>query len=1283
MELHSLHKTFHHSHLGEEKQQMLNLNRRLETYLNRVKHLEEENALLTKEIQALRRSNHGASSRRKGLEEELRHARLEVDAAWKDRVHTEVEVGKLAEELQALDLQRQKETQAHAEAKMKVERSRKELEEERRAQIWLREKVSQLEHEMRHLIQTHQEDVAHLEATLTHSRATMPPTLAQRGNQTPNLLQLGQEYAQRANRAWQETAEAYQGQLAQLEESLNQTRSQLIQVGREKSESQQKLQALEKEIASAQDVRLHLEKTAAQQGHEYSQEIQQLQEHLEGLEVEKEELGQQIDHLVLENRGLLQAKMCLGLEVATYRALLDGESFKGDVSFSHQPRNISITDAVFSPQGAKKNYQTQLSVCHKTTSLSSVHTRTGTRPAAITATPLWSRKAMTPNETPIKPAYEDTTKSSTFEAPYPKILQDGAVESFRPQEVQEKVTYAEPLSPPNEQEAPAETTPEDKEADLDLSNDCVEPNKERPVLESVVSYQVESGLSTEPPFNDEVNQHQLSTLNLTPYHVRMTEEPRGFSDESEDASFEIPAEKEDMQEPHAPIDAWVEKECKGQEVDHVQEEASDSETEAVREPNFESRTSSPVSEYEPEESVFNKVTDLNKDDNILTEDGVEIKQEVSCSTVGTNDVEDKLYPDGEEMDTWDSVIERKVDLKKDNGIKKDEEKQQHAEPEEDISTREHVKQGSATDLQQGDDVASSVTDTQVDDGQRAVLDQEHAPLPENGEDDEEEDSQNVSVSWRTEVESDSYAQDNTLADTRPLIRYKSDETDANTQASHMDESESSEGEPEKKTGETGTGMWSEGKSKRFGTMEDLCEEVEGEALDEEYDLGYTHIEDRDIDHGMTVSEPETENAEEMTWKVSKGHSDEETEEPTDPVLPTNVDYDEELEIDRLVEQELENLATDSYSAHFAKQQSQEQEKSVGEMTEQEEAGETNTSPCVENELVSSTDIIDQLSENMYFSDSPVPQTDTLTDEGIQHQEVQEKREEEDEHNVSMVTHADVTEDHSSFGDLISRPDMEEINNPEQPNSVLEVTADQENLHDVAVLTEVKEVAPVEPSSVSQEHLTEDPADCQEVPETAEWKVLKNPSEDFEIRDQIVDHEECDNVPEPAEGYLHDDEGSDEGVMPCKDEPLEISPDSAPDENDIFVVKDSTELLDTNGKDHNLHDFFNSGVKNDFWVSSLETGATYQPDDNKAAEQTNQNVGFADNLVWGDLQNPNMVNWNSRVDIDSTKAQAVKKEQEMHSEVKQVLCRNVVEGELVHSEESEAEGESWSSGDEPV
>ncbi|KAI3361471.1 hypothetical protein L3Q82_012944 [Scortum barcoo] len=644
MELHSVHKTLHHSHLGEEKHQMLNLNRRLETYLSRVKLLEEENALLAKEIQALRHSSQGASTRRKRLEEELRQARLEVDAAWRDKVHTELEVGRLAEQLQALDLQRQREIQANVEAKMKLEKSRKELEEEQRAQMWLREKVGQLEHEMMHIIQTHQEDVAHLEATLTHSRATMPPTLAQRGNQgLPNLLQLGQEYSQRASRAWQEAAEAYQGQLGRLEESLNQARSRLSQVGQEKSESQLKLQTLEREIASAHNIRLHLEKTAAQQGHKHSQEIQQLQEHLEDLEAEKAELGQQIDHLLLENRRLLQLKTSLGLEVATY-----SESLRGDVSLLNQPRHISITDTVCSPHGVKKNYQTQLSATHRTTSLSSVCSMTGRGPTAITLTPIWSRKHVSLTETPkilMKHPHKDTTNP-----PYPKILQDGAVENFRPQEVHEKVTYAEPLSPPNEEEGLAETSSGDKQGEEDWSNVGVECPEEG--VESAVSFQVESDLSTEPPFSDEVSHHQLTTPNLT-------QEPSGFSVEAEkDVSFEMPSEKEDMQEPPAPANAWVEKESEGKEVQYVQEETSDSETEAVHEPNLGSRTSSPVSECETEESVLN--AEFNRDENILKEDVVEIRQEIS-SSIGTNetDVEYKLYPDGEEMDTWDSVIERK------------------------------------------------------------------------------------------------------------------------------------------------------------------------------------------------------------------------------------------------------------------------------------------------------------------------------------------------------------------------------------------------------------------------------------------------------------------------------------------------------------------------------------------------------------------------------------------------------------------------------------------------
>lgn len=915
---------------------------------------------------------------------------------------------------------------------------------------------------------------------------------------------------------------------------------------------------------------------------------------------------------------------------------------------------MSSADAVFSPQGVKKNYQTHVSPSHKATSFPSVHGKPGEM-----STPAWSRKPVACTET-VKmstTALVDTTQAETWKTPYPKILQDEVIENFRPQEVNETVSYAEPLSPPNEQEVLAATTSEGKEGAEPWANVGAKLLEEGPVVEAVVSSQVGSVLSTEPPFKDEVTQQQFNTPNLTPYHIKMKEEACGFSGEPE----------KDVPEPHAPVVAWEEKEGEGKEEEQVQEESSDSETEAVIEPDFESRTSSPASEYEPEDSMFNKVTDVGRDEDVVKEDVVELRRETSCSIKETRemDAEDKLYPDGEEMDTWDSVIEKKVDLKTHDVTKKDEDKQQHAEQEEDISTLEQerekreTRQEFNTHIKQDDTVDTPMTDTQKDEeGPPAVLD-----VPANEEDDEEEDSQNVSVSWRTELESESYVEENTLADTRPLIRYKSDETDANTQASHMDESESSGGELEKKVGEMEP--WVEGKAKRFGTMEDLCEEAEGEALDEEYDLGYTCTEDRDA--GCGKAEPATalndeETAEEIMRDVSEGHLEVETEEPNEYRAPINVDYDEELEIDRLVEQELENLDTDSYTAHFAQKQTNASEKMLDmqhKSNEEIEEEEEDMCPSGESEVK----VNQELTSSTATTDQPLVSDASAADPELQpkDQDAPEKRQEEDDHNISMVTHADETENLSGFGLNVG-----ESNNSSQPTPGLQLAADQGRLQDVTG------AAPIE----TQEHPTEHVSDCQQVPET-EWEVLKNPSEDFDIRDQNPDYEESDHLPASAESPLHDNRGIEQSLM--------TPPFTVPD--DIFVVKDSTDLLKKNGKDGSLHDFFSAAVKSDYWVSSLETGATNQSEDscNEAAEQTNQNLVFAGNsgnLVWGDLENPN--EWNPSLDIDPSKALVAEKEQElMHSEVKQVFCRNAVEGEMVHSEESEAEAESWSSGEEPV
>ena len=263
----------------DEGSQMTGLNRGLESYLGRVKQLEGENQSLRREIQCLRRSRQEeARWSQAGLDAELRRARAEVEVARRERDQVALEADCLARELQDLGQRRQWVTEAQRGAQARLEESAWEMGEEQRAHVWLREKVDQLEREIHLLIQSHQEDVEHLEASVSSSRAAaVSARFPGPGQQVPSLLELGQEYSTRATQAWAEAAEAYQSQVSRLEESLDRARGQLAQVGQERSRSQQKLGALERELALAREVMAGLERRMAQQQDAHHHEVQHLQ----------------------------------------------------------------------------------------------------------------------------------------------------------------------------------------------------------------------------------------------------------------------------------------------------------------------------------------------------------------------------------------------------------------------------------------------------------------------------------------------------------------------------------------------------------------------------------------------------------------------------------------------------------------------------------------------------------------------------------------------------------------------------------------------------------------------------------------------------------------------------------------------------------------------------------------------------------------------------------------------------------------------------------------------
>ncbi|XP_029819952.1 nestin [Manacus vitellinus] len=308
--------------LGEESLQMWDLNKRLEAYLARVKFLEEENEVLRAEIQSAKGSPAGDSWRVK-YEEDLRALRDALDHAFREKCTAELARDNLYEEVQQVKSRCQKEQAAREEAKKQLSLSRKELEEERRAQIWLKERAVQLEKEVEALLEVHEEEKAGLDQEIaSYSQSLESFRCAPVAFQPVEV----EDYSKRLSEIWKGAVETYKTEVSQLEGSLCQAKENLWKAVEDNHKSQLQLQHLEKDLAGLKVRKEMLEESLAQQWQEQRGEAEKFQLAMEALEQEQQSLRVQIARVLEDRQQLMHLKMSLSLEVATYRTLLEAES---------------------------------------------------------------------------------------------------------------------------------------------------------------------------------------------------------------------------------------------------------------------------------------------------------------------------------------------------------------------------------------------------------------------------------------------------------------------------------------------------------------------------------------------------------------------------------------------------------------------------------------------------------------------------------------------------------------------------------------------------------------------------------------------------------------------------------------------------------------------------------------------------------------------------------------------------------------------------------------------
>uniref|UniRef100_A0A8C0WQV6 IF rod domain-containing protein n=1 Tax=Castor canadensis TaxID=51338 RepID=A0A8C0WQV6_CASCN len=309
-----------------EKAELQELNARLYDYVCRVRELERENLLLEEELRGRRGQQGLLAEEQARFAQEARILRQQLDElSWATAV-AEGERDALWREL--LELQRLDAEASTARGRLDAElgAQRRELQEALGERAALEALLGRLQAERRGLDAAHERDVRELRAraaSLTmHYRARAGGPAAP----PPRLREVHDSYALLVAESWRETVQLYEDEVRELEESLRRGQESRREAEEEARLCAQEADGLRREAIELEQLRARLEDELLRMREEYGLQVEERQRVIGCLEDEKEALTLAMADRLRDYQELVQVKTGLSLEVATYRALLEGES---------------------------------------------------------------------------------------------------------------------------------------------------------------------------------------------------------------------------------------------------------------------------------------------------------------------------------------------------------------------------------------------------------------------------------------------------------------------------------------------------------------------------------------------------------------------------------------------------------------------------------------------------------------------------------------------------------------------------------------------------------------------------------------------------------------------------------------------------------------------------------------------------------------------------------------------------------------------------------------------
>ncbi|XP_074499089.1 keratin, type I cytoskeletal 18 [Sebastes fasciatus] len=313
--------------MGNEKFAMQGLNDRLANYLETVRNLEQANHKLEIKIkEALEKSGPDFRdySKYQAILDDLR--RKVFDSTTDNaRLILNIDNARLAADDFRVKFESELAIRQSVEAD--IIGLRKLIDDTNMSRMNLESEIESLKEELIHLKKNHENEVMELRNQIAQSGVRVDVDAPKGQDLSQIMAEIRAKYENMAKKNQDELKTWHESQITEVQSQVTQNTEALKGAHTEVNDLRRQMQTLEIELESQRSLKGSLEGTLRDTEMRYNMEIESLNTILLGLEADLTQLRNNIQMQTQEYETLLNMKMKLEAEIATYRRLLDGEDF--------------------------------------------------------------------------------------------------------------------------------------------------------------------------------------------------------------------------------------------------------------------------------------------------------------------------------------------------------------------------------------------------------------------------------------------------------------------------------------------------------------------------------------------------------------------------------------------------------------------------------------------------------------------------------------------------------------------------------------------------------------------------------------------------------------------------------------------------------------------------------------------------------------------------------------------------------------------------------------------